>query len=195
VWLVVATLLAALAVVLVTHGRIQELLKLRLSGVWLLVAGLGIQAVLEIVHFGQSDITTIGYGMLMASYALILGFCLANLTSRGFGVIAIGVAMNALVIGLNQGMPTKPIGTDAHGNRIFKPIERTVKHRQSRRDDLLGLLSDRIVFPEPFNEIVSFGDIVIAVGVCELVYFASRKPAAEFVSKEQPDARAPAQAP
>jgi hypothetical protein len=194
VWLVIATVLAALAVVFVTHGRIQEIVKLRPSGVWLLVAGFGIQAVLEIIHFGQSEITTIGYGMLMASYALILGFCLANLTSRGFGVIAIGVAMNALVIGLNQGMPTKPIGSDAHGNRVFKPIERTVKHRQSRHDDLLGLLSDRILFPEPFDEIVSFGDIVIAMGVCELVYFATRRPAAELVSKEHPDARAPARA-
>jgi hypothetical protein len=110
----------------------------------------------------------------MVSYVLILAFCVTNLSTRGFGVIAIGIAMNALVIGLNQGMPTKPIGSDAQGNRIFKPVQQTVKHQQQRDDDLLGFLGDRILFPKPLNELVSFGDLVLAVGLCELVYYGSR---------------------
>ncbi len=169
---------------------------MRLSGSWLLAGGLVIQAALEIVHVSRSDITTVGYATLMASYVLILAFCIGNLSIRGFGVIAIGVAMNALVIGLNQGMPTKPIGTDDHGHRVFKPVEQTVKHRQSRGDDLLGFLGDRILFPEPFNEIVSFGDLVIAVGICELVYFATRKSArTRSLSTEGHDALEPAPTP
>jgi hypothetical protein len=141
----------------------------------LLALGLVAQAALEVIEFPRSDITTLGYGILMFSYALLLGFCVANVSTRGFGVIAIGVAMNALVIGLNQGMPTKPVGTDAQGRRVFKPVEQTVKHRQSGTEDLLGFFGDRILFPRPFDEIVSFGDLVIAVGVCELVYFATRR--------------------
>jgi chromate transport protein ChrA len=175
VWLVLATVLSAALVVLVTRGNIKQVARLHLNGMWLLAIGLVIQATLEFIRFPKSEITTIGYAALMASYAFILGFCITNLANRGFGVIAVGVAMNALVIGLNQGMPTKPIGNDARGHRVFKPIEQTVKHRQSRGDDLLGALGDRILFPRPFDEIVSFGDLVIAVGVCELVYYASRR--------------------
>ncbi len=136
--------------------------------------GLGIQALLEYITFPKDQIESVGYGLLMISYALLLAFCGANLSKRGFGVIAIGVAMNALVIGLNQGMPTKPIGSDARGGRIFKPVTQTVKHRQARDDDLLGVLGDRILFPKPLNELVSFGDLIIAVGLCELVYYGSR---------------------
>jgi hypothetical protein len=174
--LLLATVLTAVLVVLLTHGNVREIARLRLGGAWLLAVGLAVQALLEVIHFPKSEVSTIGYGTLMVSYALILTFCIANLPTRGFGVIAIGVAMNALVIGLNQGMPTKPVGTDTHGRRVFKAVEQTVKHRQSRGHDLLGFLGDRILFPRPFDEIVSFGDLVIAVGVCELVYFASRKP-------------------
>ena len=135
-----------------------------------------LQAILEYVDLPKSDIETVGYGLLMASYALILGFCVANLSTRGFGVIAIGIALNALVIGLNQGMPTKPIGDNARGDRVFKPVVQTVKHRQEQRSDLLTFLDDRILFPKPFDELVSFGDLVMSVGICELAYYASRRP-------------------
>ena len=124
----------------------------------------------------------------MLSYVFILAFCLTNIWTRGFGVIAIGVAMNALVIGLNQSMPTIDIGNDANGNRIEKPIETTVKHRPERDDDLVKFLDDRILFPEPFDAVVSFGDLVLGVGICELAYFGSRRRRRR--SGGQPSARA-----
>jgi hypothetical protein len=184
-WLVAATGIATLLVVLLTRGHLSALTGLRFSGTPILLVGLAIQAALEYVHFPKREITTLGYGLLMCSYALILAFCVTNLSLRGFGVIAVGVAMNALVIGLNQGMPTKPIGNDAHGNRVYKPVVQTVKHRQSRGDDLLGLLGDRILFPKPFDTIVSFGDLVIAVGVCELCYYATRRSTHDFLATGQ----------
>jgi hypothetical protein len=173
-WLVLVTLIAAVLVVVLTHGRFSQLSRLHVSALWLLAGGLAIQAALEYVDFPRDEIETVGYGLLMVSYAFLLAFCGTNLSTRGFGVIAIGIAMNALVIGLNQGMPTKPIGTDSHGNRVFKPVEQTVKHRQQRDDDVLGFLGDRILFPKPLNELVSFGDLVIVLGLCELVYYGSR---------------------
>jgi len=91
-------------------------------------------------------------------------------------VIAIGIALNTLVIGLNQGMPSKPVGDDARGNRVYSPVVQTIKHRQEQKSDLLRVLDDRILFPKPFDELVSFGDLVIAVGICELTYYASRRP-------------------
>ncbi len=174
-WLLVLTVAAAALVVVVTWGDVRELARLKIVGAWLLLAGLAIQVALEFVDFTPEQMDTIGYGLLMVSYAFILSFCFANLPIRGFGVIAVGVALNALVIGLNQGMPTLGIGNDAQGNRIEEPVERTVKHRQETDDDLLGFLGDQIVLPKPFDTVVSFGDLIMAVGICELVYYGTRR--------------------
>ncbi len=192
-WLLVLTVVAALLVVLVTFGSFSQLSELSVSGGWMLAGGLGMQVALEFVEIAKDDIETVGYGLLMASFALILAFCLTNLRTLGFGVIAVGIAMNALVIGLNQGMPTIPIGNDADGNRVQKPIELSVKHRPEEPDDLLQFLDDRILLPEPFDAVVSFGDLVVSVGICELAYCASRRRRRRGTSRqssaEQPAAR------
>jgi hypothetical protein len=175
VWLFVLTIAIAALIVVVTWGDVRQLARLRINGVWLLFTGLAIQIALELIDFPKDQIETVGYGLLMASYAFILAFCFANVSTRGFGVITVGIALNALVIGFNQGMPTVNIGNDAHGNRIEKRVEQTVKHRPESDDDILGFLGDKIVFPKPFDTVVSFGDLIIAVGICELAYFGSRR--------------------
>jgi hypothetical protein len=175
VWLLVVTVCVAVIIVIVTFGSVVELARLQFTAAWLLAAGLIIQVALEFVDFPHDQIETVGFGLLMASYGFILAFCLANLPIRGLGVIAVGVAMNALVIGLNQGMPTVAIGNDAKGNRIQKPVEQTVKHRPESNDDLLSILDDQIILPKPLDSVVSFGDLVISVGICELVYFGTRR--------------------
>jgi hypothetical protein len=176
VWLLVLTVVAAAVLVLVTRGDPRRLAKLKISGVWLLFLGLAIQIGIEFFDFPKDQIETVGYGLLMLSYAFILAFCFVNLPTRGFGVIAVGIALNALVIGLNQGMPTAAVGNDKSGNRIEKPIEQSVKHRPESDDDLLPFLGDKIVLPEPFDEVLSAGDVVIALGICELAYFGTRRP-------------------
>lgn len=174
-WLLILTIGAAVLIVIVTWGDFRELTRLRFAGVWLLFSGLAIQIALEFVEFDAEQIETIGYGLLMVSYAFILSFCFVNLTTRGFGVIAVGIGLNALVIGLNQGMPTANIENDARGNRIEKPIEQTVKHRPESKEDLLDFLGDTIVLPEPFDSVVSFGDLIMSVGICELTYYGTRR--------------------
>ena len=187
-WLLVLTVVVATIVVLVSWGDPRRLAHLEISGVWLLFVGLAIQICLEVVDVPKSQIETVGYGLLMASYALILAFCFVNLSTRGFGVIAFGIALNALVIGLNQGMPTAAIGNDAAGRRVEKPIEQSVKHRPESESDLVGFLGDKIVLPEPFDEVLSAGDLVIAVGICELAYFGTRRRRKRGSGRAQPRA-------
>ena len=171
----VLTIGIAILVVLATFGSFSQLSRFRVSGAWLFFAGLGVQIALEFIDVPRDQLDTTGYGLLMLSYALLLAFCLTNVSTRGFGVIAVGIAMNAVVIGLNQGMPSVEVGSDSQGGRVEKPVERTVKHRPERGNDLLKILDDRIIFPQPFDTVVSFGDLVISVGICELAYFASRR--------------------
>ena len=164
------TVVVAALVVAVTFGSFGQLAKIQVKAVWLLLAGLVIQIVVTFVGIPQHLYDSLGFGLIMFSYVLILAFCFVNIGIRGIGLITIGVAMNALVIGLNQGMPTRdqPI-TTASGRHIKKPIEPDVKHRPERSSDLLPFLSDIIWLPAPFDdEAISFGDLILAVGICEL---------------------------
>jgi hypothetical protein len=171
------TVVVAALVVLVTFGSFGQLAKIEVKSVWLLLAGLAVQIGVTFAGIPKHLYDSVGFGLIMFSYVLILTFCFVNIGIRGMGLIAIGVAMNALVIGLNQGMPTRdqPV-TTASGRHIRKPIEPDVKHRPERSSDLLPFLSDIIWLPAPFqDEAVSFGDLILAVGICELAYYGSRR--------------------
>lgn len=178
VWFPVFTLALILMVVVCTGGSFERLVHIPVRSSWLLMAGLALQIGLEYTGFPTGLVDTVGYALLMLSYALILAFCFTNLLRiPGFGVVVVGVMLNAVVIGLNQGMPAKdePVRT-ASGQEVLQPIERTVKYRPKTDDTLLPFLSDIIRFPEPFDQTtVSFGDLVIAIGLADVAYHGSRR--------------------
>lgn len=174
VWLLLVTVACAALIVIVTRGSWSQLFRLPVRGGLFFVAGVFLQALLELVDVPPDRIETIGYAILMLSYVCVLTFCMINLPLRGMGVIAIGIALNTLVIGLNVGMPTRAVGLDASGNRVEKPIEQSVKHRPASDADLLGFLGDQILLPRPLDTLISVGDIVLAIGICEFAYFGSR---------------------
>jgi hypothetical protein len=169
--LVVAMLVAVL-VPLVTHGSYKRLLATEIHWGWLLAAGLAIEIALEYASPPRQYWNNIGFGLLVASYVLVLAFCARNLVLRGMSIVLIGVACNALVIVLNQGMPVK-----------FPPSWRdrawtttTVKHHPQQPGEQLLVLSDIIILNHPFDAVLSYGDLIIAVGLCDLAYNASRDP-------------------
>lgn len=174
VWLLVLTLAVAALIVLVTRGSWIRLFHLPIQASLFFFAGLFLQLALDMFDFAPNRIETTGYGLLMLSYVFLLAFALVNFPLRGMGTIALGVTLNALVIGLNLGMPTRAVTLDDDGNRVKRPIEQSVKHRPAKDDDLLGFLGDNILLPEPFDALISIGDIVLAVGICEFAYFGSR---------------------
>jgi hypothetical protein len=104
----------------------------------------------------------------LLSYVALLGFCASNLRTRGIELIGLGIALNAIVIALNLGMPYKV----ADG----LTRETTVKHRPTRDADIAVFLSDQIVIGDPVDAAISIGDIVLAVGIVELAYVGSRRP-------------------
>src|SRR3974377_366932 len=98
---------AALIIPLVTFGSYKRLINTEIHWGWLLGAGLAIQLALEYWTLPRQYWHSVGFGLLVASYVLILGFCARNLVLRGMSIVLIGIACNALVIVLNQGMPVK----------------------------------------------------------------------------------------
>jgi len=168
----VVALLFALLVPLFTHGSYKRLLATKIYWGSLLAAGLAIQIALEYASPPRRYWHSIGFGLLVASYVLVLAFCARNLVLRGMSIVLIGIACNALVIVLNQGMPVK-----------FPPewrdqtwAQATVKHHPQQPGEKLLILSDIIVLRHPFDDIMSYGDLILAVGLCDLAYNASRDP-------------------
>jgi uncharacterized protein DUF5317 len=162
---------AALLIPLVTRGSYARLLGTEWHWSVLLFAGLAIQIVLEYVTIPRAHWHDLGYGLLVASYALILLFCCRNLVIRGMGIVLIGVACNALVITLDHGMPVKL----PREWRDKSWAQATVKHHPERSDDRLRFLGDIIVLKEPFDTVLSFGDLILGVGLCDVAYNISRK--------------------
>jgi hypothetical protein len=161
----------ALVLPLLTGGSYSRLVMTdwRWSGA--LFVGLGIQLALEFLPIPESRWDDLGFGLLLTSYALIIAFCARNVLLRGMAIVLIGVACNTLVIGLNHGMPVD-LPPDLAKKDMFEP---TVKHHPQDAEDRLTFLGDMIILRSPFDAALSFGDLIIAVGLCDVTYHASRR--------------------
>jgi Family of unknown function (DUF5317) len=165
-------LLVALCVPLLTHGSYKRLLGTNVHWGWILAAGLAIQIVLEFASPPRRYWHNLGFGLLVASYALVLAFCARNLVLRGMSIVLIGIACNALVIVLNQGMPVKL--PPEWRNQTW--AQATVKHHPQQPGEQLLVLSDIIIVKHPWDTVLSYGDLILAVGLCDVAYNASRDP-------------------
>jgi hypothetical protein len=173
---VVGTIVLSVLVVVLTRGSFERLGQIRLRALWMLLVALAGQLVLELVDFPEDRIEDLGFALLLGTYALVLAFCILNRRFTGMTVIAIGVALNVLVIALNQGMPTKDDVVERGGREVHVPIERTVKHRPEEDDDLLPFLGDVLSAPGVPNQQFSVGDVVIGIGIAGVCFEASRRP-------------------
>ncbi len=172
----------ALVLPLLTGGSYSRLVMTDWRWSAALFAGLGIQLALEFLPIPQSRWDDLGFGLLLGSYALIIAFCARNVLLRGMAIVLIGVACNTLVIGLNHGMPVD-LPPDLATKDMFEP---TVKHHPQDADDRLTFLGDMIVLRSPFDAALSFGDLIIAVGLCDVTYHASRRRKPRRVSDAHP---------
>lgn len=173
---VVGTIVLSVLVVVLTRGSFERLGQIKLRAVWLLLVALAGQLALELVDLPEDRFDDLGFGLLLATYVLILAFCIVNRRISGMIVVTIGVALNVLVIALNQGMPTKDDVVERNGREVRVPIERTVKHRPEEDDDVLSFLGDVLTVPGLPNQQFSIGDVVIGVGVAAVCFEASRRP-------------------
>lgn len=162
---VILVLSACAATVFVTLGSWSRLVRTPLQSRWILVPVIAIPVALAFVDIPANRIGTLGFGLYLGAYGLLLVFCLLNLSVRGVAVVAMGVALNTLVIGLNHGMPTTAVDGAS--------VATTAMHKPRESSDLLPWLGDVIVMPVT-RETISFGDLIIGVGLVNVVFWASR---------------------
>jgi hypothetical protein len=118
----------------------------------------------------------LGFGGLLASYVCLLVFALANVRFVGMGLVAVGIAANMMPIALNRGMPVDREAVVSAGITTIsrlRTLDLDRKHHLERSDDTALVLGD-IIPVRPLHEVVSFGDVVLSVGVADVLYHLMR---------------------
>ena len=156
---------AGLGVGLLAGGRLEHLGSRTLRLGPLLLGGLAAQLLSSQAAGGRSTV------LLVASYTLLLAFAAANVVVVGMWLVAGGIALNLAVIAANGGMPVRESALRAAG--VLEPgttvaLDSASKHHLERPSDRLVVLGD-IIPAKPLREVVSFGDVVMAVGVADVV--------------------------
>jgi hypothetical protein len=157
---------------LAAGGRLRNLGERRLAAWPLLFAGVFLQ-VLSNIPDGRLSVV-----LLVASYASLLLFALANARLFGMALVVAGLACNLLVIAANHGMPVRPAAVIDAGI-VDRPeeladIRLQAKHHFERPSDRLMLLAD-VIPVRPLREVLSIGDVVMSFGIAAVVAALMRK--------------------
>ncbi|MDP8992345.1 MAG: DUF5317 domain-containing protein [Actinomycetota bacterium] len=155
-----------------TGGRPRHLAD-RSFRLWpLLIAGLAFQLASAALD------SAAGLVLLVTSYLLLLAFAAANVAVVGMWLVALGVALNLMVIAVNGGMPVRPsalVAAGVAGPEEVHDLGLKGKRHLERPSDRLTAFSD--IIPVPLlSEVLSFGDIVLNVGLADVVMNLMRPP-------------------
>lgn len=166
--LAVLALLGGLALAAALGGRLSARPGGRLRWPWLVVVAVALYWVPAVIGLARSEAVAL---MLCASAGL-LAFAIANLRVVGMAVVALGLILNAAVIVANVGMPVDPGAVVAAG--LARPDQLTSLDLGNSRqwqddDDRLAALGD-VVPVALLDEVVSFGDLILAAGLANVAF-------------------------
>jgi hypothetical protein len=163
---VLIAVVAGVLVGLLLGGRPQHVGRRPLRAGMALGAAVLLQVVPNLVDVDGS----IGLACVLGSYALLLLFTLANIRLVGMSVVLLGLLLNIAVITANGGMPVRPEAIRSVDPDVdLTTITFDAKRHLETSDDLLTPLGD--VLPvAPLGEVLSFGDLIMAAGIANVVF-------------------------
>jgi hypothetical protein len=131
-------------------------------------------ALLLLASLTHGDVCTVIYA---GGLALLAAFAGANWTLTGMGVIGLGVLLNLGAVVLDNGVPVRPRAlVQAHAASALHVGDhhlRAPRHLETN-DDAYPWMGD--IVPVPFvHEAVSFGDLLILVGLADVAREISRR--------------------
>lgn len=170
---VVAVAIAVgISIAVLTGGTLARILDSRIRWPVLLFVAFGAQLVLGLWSPADGWPNALGFGVFVGTLAALLVFCALNLHLTGMSIVLLGAALNLSVVALNGGMPVRLAG-DAPSNRVAA-LETSATHLPEDDADALSFLGDIIVLPDPVDRSISFGDLILGVGLVDVLVHASR---------------------
>jgi hypothetical protein len=172
--LLAGAVLIAIVIGYLTGGRLKNLGGYVLKWWWLALGGL----LLQLVPYPESFPDWMAIAALLLSFAMLLVFAWVNRRKAGFVVILFGLALNTLVIAVNQGMPVTHealVNSDQEDLLDYLIKHGGAKHHLATDNDKLLALGDVIGIPKPFGQAISIGDVFVYVGLIVAIAGAMRE--------------------
>jgi hypothetical protein len=171
--ILIVAALVCVATVPLTGGQLRRVVELRFRWTWAALAALALQV--AITTLAPSGSTRLHELLHLASYALAAGCIVANRHIAGLPVLALGAALNATAIAVNDGV--MPASARAMRLAGLEPAEHFA-NSAAVADPRLLALGDVIPIPGPWplGNVVSVGDLLIIAGLLTILHRASRAP-------------------
>jgi hypothetical protein len=159
-----------------TGGRLRNFERLRLRWWGLAPLGFALQAV-PLPNARQGEDLLVRVLVLGTSYALILVVAALNFRVSGVPILFIGLALNALAVVPNGGMPVSRdavIHSDQKDVLALLEKDEGAKHHLMTPADHLTPIADVIPLGPPVRQVVSLGDIFVYTGLTWLIVSVMR---------------------
>lgn len=180
-WLAIVIFIA-LAIAVLRGGRLVNLGDIELKSWWLLIVALGLQigtGFLPEASWSEG----VGLAMVLFSFTLLMVLVVMNRSKPGMGIAGLGVLMNFVVIAANGGMPVLAGAAEvASGFTIADPdLSGSFKHVLLDETSHLTFFADVIPLRLlGIGEVISLGDILLALGLGVFLEYELRRPRRYF---------------
>jgi hypothetical protein len=165
--LIMFTVVAATAAGVLAGGTLRGFPSTTIRAGWLALTGV----VLQFVPVGG----TLGTALLFTSFAALMAFALLNIRTHGFALILLGLALNAIVIVANQGMPVTRdalVGSNQAETLADLVANGGSKHHLADDETILLPLGDVIALGSPLDQAISIGDVCVQLGAAWFIVFS-----------------------
>jgi hypothetical protein len=180
-WLAIVIFLA-LAISILRGGRLLNLSDIELRAWWFLFVALGLQVSTGFLPEASWS-EGVGLAMVLLSFVLLMVLVVLNRAKPGMGIAGLGVLMNFVVIALNGGMPVLAGAAEvASGFTVADPdLSGTFKHVLLDESSQLTFFADVIPLRlVGIGEVISLGDILLALGLGVFLEHELRRPRRYF---------------
>lgn len=174
-WLAIVLFLS-LTIAILRGGRLTNLGDIELKAWWLLIIAFGLQAA-TLLPVDWSD--SVALAMVLVSFALLMVLVILNRSQTGMWLAGLGVLMNFTVIALNGGMPVMSEAAEvASGFALSVPdLTESYKHVVLDESSRLTFFADVIPLRVgSFGQVISLGDVFLAVGLGRFLEHELRRP-------------------
>lgn len=178
--LLVEILLLAVTVALLTGGSLRRLSAERLVAEWVLAVALPLQVSWPRISAFLGISCTVRVVIWLTMMSLLVIVLTLNAGRRwALGVAALGVLLNILAIAANGSMPVEIARTSELGAsraEVRQALDDDCLHSEVGSNTRFPYLGDVIAVPGPpwHRSVVSFGDILLAVGLGGWIISAAR---------------------